>query len=63
MHGPGGPTFFTDRSGQELMAFAAWSGTPVSATGRRELYLYGVDTSGTFPTLVELLRPAASRQG
>ncbi len=51
--GPGGPTFFTDDDGQELMAFAAWSGIPGSATGKRELYLDAVDTSGTFPTLVE----------
>jgi len=59
--GPGGPTFFTDRAGEVLMAFAAWSGTPGSAVGRRELYLYGVDTTGTFPTLIELLWPAGRR--
>ena len=56
--GPGGPTFFEDRSGRELMAFAAWSGTPDTSTGARELYVTGVDTSGPFPTLVRLLHPA-----
>jgi beta-xylosidase len=61
VRGPGGPTFFTDRAGEMLMAFAAWSGTPGSASGRRELYLYGVDTTGTFPTLIELLWPAGHR--
>ena len=55
--GPGGPTFFTTPDGIEMMAYAAWSGTPGS-TGARELYLDEVDTSGTFPTLIQVYRPA-----
>ncbi|MGD0880647.1 MAG: glycoside hydrolase family 43 protein [Acidimicrobiales bacterium] len=51
--GPGGPSFFTADDGQELMAYAAWSGVPGSPSGKRELYLDAVDTSGSFPTLVE----------
>jgi hypothetical protein len=56
--GPGGPTFFTADDGQVVMAFAAWSGAPDSASGKRQLYLDAVDTSGTFPTLVEFHPPA-----
>lgn len=52
--GPGGPTFFVAIDGQEMMAFAAWSGIPGTSTGRRRLYIDGVDTTGTVPTLIEM---------
>jgi beta-xylosidase len=54
--GPGGPTFFTAADGQVMMAFAAWSGT-ASVDGRRQLYMDRVDTTGTLPTLIEMLVP------
>jgi beta-xylosidase len=61
--GPGGPTFFTETDGQVMMAFAAWSGTADAPDGRRQLYMDRVDTTGTSPTLIELLVPRARRTG
>jgi beta-xylosidase len=57
LSGPGGPTFFVATDGEPMMAFAAWSGPPGSTTGRRELYVDAVDTTGTSPTLTEVLVP------
>ncbi len=61
LSGPGGPTFFTAKDGETMMAFAAWSGVPGSATGKRELYLDAVGTTGASPTLTEILVPRSGR--
>jgi beta-xylosidase len=59
--GPGGPTFFVAEDGRTLMAYAAWSGTPGTPNSRRELYIDQVDTTGTSPTLTEMLVPEKDR--
>ncbi len=63
LEGPGGPTFFTTASGQVMMAFAAWSGPVGSTEGQRQLYMDRVDTSGTSPTLIEMLVPEGPQPG
>jgi len=60
LSGPGGPTFFVAADGMTMMAYAAWSGQPDAAVGKRELYIDDVDTTGTSPTLVEMLVPTVT---
>lgn len=55
LSGPGGPAFFVAVSGRVMMAYAAWSGGPGTPAGRRSLYIDSVDTTGTSPTLIEML--------
>jgi beta-xylosidase len=57
LSGPGGPTFFVAPGGMTMMAFAAWTGLPGSTTGKRDLYIDDVDTTGTSPTLTNILVP------
>ena len=63
LSGPGGPTFFAAKGGRTMMAFAVWSGAPGSMTGKRELYIDEVDTTGTSPTLTEVLVPRRPPSG
>jgi hypothetical protein len=50
MAGPGGETFFTSPSGQQLMGFAAWPGAVGYANGgHRALYVASVGLSGGVP--------------
>jgi hypothetical protein len=55
--GPGGPTFFAAKDGQVMMAYVAWSSSDGPRNGPRQLYVDRVDTTGTSPTLIEMLVP------
>lgn len=50
--GPGGPSFFMDDEGQELMAYAAWWNDDGRIHARRALFLDQVDTTGPFPSVL-----------